>query len=104
MLALLKSRFEQEGFEVVSITAGEALQQPFTDTHPDLIVVGKSLTESEFGGLAHLGTRSVPVILLTGGEPPSGTSGDAPSEIAQLKLPFRPSQLVELARKTIASA
>ena len=103
MLALLKSRFEQEGFEVVSVTVGEALQQPLA-AHPDLIVVGKSLTETEFGSLAHLGARSVPVILLTGGEGLNSLADDAPHEVAQLKLPFRPSQLVELARKTIASA
>lgn len=102
MLALLKGRFEQEGFEVVSIV-GESSRQHVTDHCPDLIVVGKQLTANEFGSLAQTGTRHVPVILLTGGEP-SDLAGDAVQDVAQLKLPFRPSQLVELARKAIASA
>ncbi len=100
MLALLKSRFEQEGFEVVSVAAGEGSVEQFAQHCPDLIVVGKP---NESFGLAHLGAPSVPVILLTGGDP-TGSAGDVVPDIAQLKLPFRPSQLVELARKAIASA
>lgn len=104
MLALLKSRFEQEGFEVVSVDAGENAKQQAAESCPDLIVVGKQLSESEFSALAQLGTRSVPVIVLTAGEPGINLLGSASQDVAQLKLPFRPSQLVELARKAIASA
>ncbi len=117
MLALLKSRFEQEGFEVVSTTTGEGSSEQVSRHSVDLIVVGKQPTET-YGSLTNLGARSVPVILLMGGELTSGeltggelAGGEAAGEfgevvldVAQLKLPFRPSQLVELARKAIASA
>lgn len=106
--ALLTSRFEQEGFEVLPLgfsqVSSEALMQP-----PDLVVFGRGYREddptiSSFQDLMKLGGADlVPIILLTASDTES--LGDAPQKtIAQMKMPFRPSQLLELARKAVASA
>ena len=102
MLSLLRGRFEQEGFEVAAI-AEKGWQQQVSDFPPDLIVLGKRLDEPDLGTLENV--AGVPVILLTAsGEEQFVSVGDTPQEVAQLKMPFRPSQLLELARKTIAPA
>lgn len=104
MLSLLQGRFEQEGFEVVSI-AEDGWRQQISDFPPDLIVLGKRLDSPD---LDVLGGRieGVPVILLTasGEEQEFVSVGDPAQEVAQLRMPFRPSQLLELARRTITPA
>ena len=103
MLSLLRGRFEQEGFEVTSL-AEDGWQQ-VGDASPDLIVLGKRFNDPELGVLGGK-AGGVPVILLTasGEEQVVNVSDPAQQEVAQLKMPFRPSQLLELARKTIAPA
>lgn len=88
ILALLKPRFEREGFEVLTDAS---------DGAADLVIVGKR-SALEGGQLERL---QVPVILLSSSEDPPLDVGEA-EEIAQLKMPFRPSQLVALARQVVA--
>jgi len=104
MLSLLRGRFEQEGFEVASI-AEEGWRQQVSDFPPDLIVLGKGLDEADLGALGGK-VEGVPVILLTASGEEQGlvSVGDLARKVAQLKMPFRPSQLLELARKTITPA
>lgn len=105
--ALLTSRFEQEGFEVLPLglhqVSGEMKLQ-----RPDLIVFGRAYGESDptinsFQDLMNL-EGAVPIILLTTSETESIDMHTQQREIAQLKMPFRPSQLLELARKAVARA
>ena len=104
MLSLLRGRFEQEGFEVASV-AEEGWRQQVSNFPPDLIVLGKRLDEADLGALGGK-VEGVPIIMLTasGEEQELVSVSDASQEVAQLKMPFRPSQLLELARKTIAPA
>ena len=107
--ALLTSRFEQEGFEVLPLglhqVSGEMKLQ-----RPDLIVFGRAYGEGDptinsFQDLMNLeGAGAVPIILLTTSEAESIDMLTQQREIAQLKMPFRPSQLLELARKAVARA
>ena len=106
--ALLTSRFEQEGFEVLPLGLSQVSSEVLTQ-RPDLVVFGRGYSEndstiSSFQDLMKLGgTASVPIILLTASD--TDSLGDVQQKaIAQLKMPFRPSQLLELARKAVASA
>ena len=100
ILSLLQSRFEQEGFEVAAV-AEEGWQQQISDFPPDLIVLGKRFGDAVSNVLGNV--VDVPIILLTAGDEKDVSSPVQP-EIAQLKMPFRPSQLLELAYKTLAPA
>jgi len=106
--ALLTSRFEQEGFEVLPFGLNQVSSEALSLQRPDLVVFGRGYSEtdptiSSFQDLMKLGgTGSVPIILLTASDTES--FGDAQQAIAQIKMPFRPSQLLELARKAVASA
>jgi DNA-binding response OmpR family regulator len=90
LFELLKSKLEQGGFEVV----GEA--QDIGTSTPDLIILGKHVQEQPAFMLPEESTA--PVILLSSG------ASDEQGELSQLKMPFRPSDLVELARKTVATS
>jgi DNA-binding response OmpR family regulator len=88
---LLEKRFLQEGFDVV-------LNRFEEGAPPDLIILGQ-----EVGGANELDRAArvapgVPVIVLTTGE----ASAALPLDAAQLRMPFRPSQLLALARKAVA--
>ena len=106
--ALLKSRFEQEGFEVSSLLAGAAEDGPPSGppgAPPDLIVWGKrqgtaQTLEDFMSGVA----TGVPVILLTSADTLEDAEAVTLHDVARLKMPFRPSHLLELARRAVARA
>ncbi len=79
---LLKGKLEREGFEVFTDEAD-------LTSSPDLIILGQH-HDPDFV----LPEGDTPVILL-------GASDE--SEFAHLKMPFRPNDLVALARRTIAA-
>lgn len=96
---LLERRLRQEGFDVVlgswqddGLLAGEA--------PPDLIVIGQGDEEHLRQVARRGGLGSVPVILLTTSET---AQDDTLPDMAQLKMPFRPSQLIALARKAVSA-
>lgn len=87
MFSTLKRKFELEGFEVLDETSTE---------QPDLIVIGKHENV-----LALPQQSEVPIIMLSNDE--LGTTQSIPS-IAHLKMPFRPSQLMALARQAVTAS
>ena len=105
MLTLLKTRFEQEGFEVVTVRSGEGVTPEVASQRPDLIVLGKGGCEASVPAyLAADVANDVPLILLTASDQVTSPAEEPVRDVAQLKMPFRPSHLVALARKTIAGA
>jgi DNA-binding response OmpR family regulator len=94
LFELLKSKLEQGGFEVLESTDN-------TDTSPDLIIIGKHSPDNPDFALPNEGTT--PVILLSSGDSEDLSDKDL-GELSQLKMPFRPSDLVELARKTVTTS
>jgi DNA-binding response OmpR family regulator len=79
LFSLLKHKLEREGFEVVTGS---------TATLPDLIIV------DECHHLEFTSNCRTPVILLS-------HSDRDEHDLPHLKMPFRPNDLVELARKTV---
>lgn len=107
IVALLKSRFEQEGFEVVSLGEAQVQGQRILEAEPDLIICGRYRSGDEdikaFKDLLAVGgVPAVPVIMLTTSD--GVAADDVETDVAQLKMPFRPSQLLDLARKRVATA
>jgi DNA-binding NtrC family response regulator len=105
ILSLLRPRFELEGFEVATGVSDSYLA---SDSAPeitaDLVVLGKR-GPGETRLLEHLqrsGNPHVPIILLTSSDEPL-LGAETRRDIAQLKMPFRPSQLLELARKAVTN-
>lgn len=80
LFSLLKSKLEREGFEVLTDEPG---------SRPDLVILGQRHHHDPALLL------NTPVILLS--------SSDSPEESAvpHLKMPFRPNDLIALARQTI---
>lgn len=90
LFELLKSKLEREGFEVSG-----AMEPPSANkSSPDLIIVGKHFYDNGAFILPYESTA--PIILI------SSEAKDEQGELPHLKLPFRPSDLVELARKAVA--
>jgi hypothetical protein len=90
LFELLKSKLEREGFEVL----GDMEPPSANPTSPDLIIVGKHHYDTGAFTLPYKNTA--PIILI------SSEADDKQGEWPHLKLPFRPSDLVELARKAVA--
>jgi hypothetical protein len=90
LFELLKSKLEREGFEVI----GDIEQPSANKALPDLIIVGKHHYDDGAFTLPYESTA--PIILI------SSEANDEGGELPHLKLPFRPSDLVELARKAVA--
>ncbi len=99
---LLRERFEREGFTVDVAKEPEAALRLAKRLRPDLIVVSDALADpagvplwQRFERDAKLG--GIPRILLStrGG---ATASADADSRVARLEHPFRPAQLMVLAR------
>lgn len=85
---LLKRKLEQDGFEVCVLGAG----LPIDECHPDLIVTGQPDDTPGTAG-------DVPVIFI------SPRAADASlARAGHLKMPFRPSQLVAMARAATRSS
>jgi hypothetical protein len=86
LFELLKSKLEREGFEVFG---------DMEVASPDLIIVGKHYYDTGAFTLPYESTA--PIILI------SSEAKDKQEKLPHLKMPFRPSDLVELARKTVAT-
>jgi DNA-binding response OmpR family regulator len=83
LFSLLKSKLEREGFEVVTETRG---------CTPDLVILGHHHDHT------FKPDNSTPVILL------SSSDSDKESALPHLKMPFRPNDLIALARQAISVA
>jgi DNA-binding response OmpR family regulator len=90
LFTLFKSRLEREGFEVLTDEAG--LSKAPGAASPDLII----LDQRHYDANVLLPQHGTPVILLSSGDSPEE------SEVPHLKMPFRPNDLVALARRTVA--
>lgn len=103
MLQLLEAKFVQEAFDVIAAGTLDAFRDALAST-PDLVVLEQRLVDEE--GLPLLDVlrrsdrlRAVPLILLTVRD---GAAGDGVAGgDAALSMPFRPKQLVALARDTL---
>jgi DNA-binding response OmpR family regulator len=98
MLQLLEAKFVQEGFDVTSAASPPAFRRALS-VPPDLVVLEQRLVDEE--GRPLLATlrdsdrlSDVPLILLT-------VRDASAAEGAALSMPFRPKQLVALARDTL---
>jgi DNA-binding response OmpR family regulator len=91
LFELLKTKLEREGFEVLT---GSPHPDESSGVSPDLIILDKRHHEDPSFILP--GGSHTPVILL------SSSDTDEESDLPHLKMPFRPNDLVELARKTVA--
>lgn len=105
ILDLLRGKFEQEGFEVLTADRGEEGVAAALAHRPDLIVLDERLQDATGRPLAdrlrdEVPLRDVPLILLTPRTSTGHGTGNG-SVDSVLQLPFRPSQLVALARETI---
>jgi DNA-binding response OmpR family regulator len=98
MLQLLEAKFVQEGFDVTAAADPLAFRRALS-TFPDLVVLEQRLVDED--GRPLLDTlrdsdrlSDVPLILLT-------VRDASAAEGAALSMPFRPKQLVALARDTL---
>jgi DNA-binding response OmpR family regulator len=94
--SVLKRKFELEGFEVVSCTTVTYEALELARHEPDLIVLGQAHAAQNL----QQALPNVPIILIT-------NMADEPepiTEVAQLKMPFRPSDLMAMARKVVPAA
>jgi hypothetical protein len=87
---LLKSKLEREGFEVFADEGSLSSLIPGAALSPDLVILGHHHDPSFI-----LPDRHTPVILL------GHSDSDQESDFPHLKMPFRPNDLVELARRTV---
>lgn len=90
LFELLKSKLEREGFEVF----GDLEPPSANKASPDLIIVGKHYYDTGAFTLPYESTA--PIILI------SSEAKDERETLPHLKMPFRPSDLVELVRKAVA--
>ena len=95
--ALLEKRFTQEGFGVHAASWDQGLEL-LREARPDLVVLGQDEQHSPEAWLEACSPCCPALILLTTGE--SGQES-APGEVARLRMPFRPSDLLALARKAV---
>jgi DNA-binding response OmpR family regulator len=86
---LLTRKLEHEGFRV---TVGSSNDMPFP--YFDLVISGETLKESKLKQWF----KSIPIIRLSHDDKPID------KDIWSLKLPFRPSELLDLARQSLAVA
>jgi len=106
LLELLRKKFEVEGFVVLTANSGRQGIELAKAELPELIVLDERLRDSRGTRLqerfkANRKLQEIPLILLTMRD--SRAAGDAGygAAISQLQLPFRPSQLVALAREAL---
>jgi DNA-binding response OmpR family regulator len=97
--SLLEKRFAQEGFDVLVASWEDSLASAF-ERAADLVVLGQDGEHRLGEWVAAKGPLSVPLIFLATSDSDGAESEAAPA-VAQLKMPFRPSQLVALARKAV---
>ncbi|MEX2542827.1 MAG: response regulator [Trueperaceae bacterium] len=105
MLDLLRSKFELEGFEVLSSVSGDEGVELAENEQPDLIVLDERLQDDSGVAVTERLKESeaaaeIPVILLTPRASEGGGAGkDGASSSVQ--MPFRPSQLMALVRENL---
>lgn len=105
MLELLKSKFELEGFEVLTAESGDEGVALAESEQPDLIVLDERLQDSDGNFVSERLQESeeaadIPVILLTSrASEGGGAKKDGNSQAVQ--MPFRPSQLMALVRENL---
>jgi DNA-binding response OmpR family regulator len=106
ILSLLEARFRREGIDVVTAsTAAEGVQLAL-ERRPDLIILDMRLADEEGASLQAVlrqdtATAAIPIILLsTSTDASDGEADDEEADMltARLRKPFRPSQLLALAR------
>ena len=105
MLELLRSKFELEGFEVLSADSGDEGVSLAESAQPDLIVLDERLQDEEGNFVSERLQASelageIPVILLTSrASEGGGAKKDGNAQAVQ--MPFRPSQLMALVRENL---
>jgi DNA-binding response OmpR family regulator len=106
ILSLLETRFRREGIDVMTAsTAAEGVQLAL-ERRPDLIILDMRLADEEDASLQAVlrqdaATAAIPIILLSASTDASeGEVADNEADMltARLRKPFRPSQLLALAR------
>ena len=103
ILEVLRRKFESEGFDVFSLNTCEAHQEQVLSFKPDLIVLGKAPGEGKHLNVLtqelrlSTGSPDVPIILIT-----TGFEEEHVADVPHLKMPFRPSQLMAMAREAVA--
>ena len=91
---VLKRKFELEGFDVMT--------QSQNTNEADLIVIGKTANVLAGPQLPNETSPNVPIIMLS--DELSLEQQLASSSISHLKMPFRPSQLMAMAREVVRAA
>jgi DNA-binding response OmpR family regulator len=106
MLDLLRSKFELEGFEVLSAVSGHEGLELAEREQPDLIVLDERLQDD--GGVAVAdrlreseAAGEIPVILLTSRASEGGSAAAKEGTASTVQMPFRPSQLLALVRENL---
>ena len=105
MLELLRSKFELEGFEVLSAESGEEGLTLAESEQPDLIVLDERLQDEEGKAVSERLQESelageIPVILLTS-RASDGGGAKKEGNSSTVQMPFRPSQLMALVRENL---
>lgn len=105
MLELLRSKFELEGFEVLSAESGDEGLRLAEREHPDLIVLDERLQDDEGRAVSERLEESdlageIPVILLTS-RASEGGGAKKEGNASSVQMPFRPSQLMALVRENL---
>lgn len=103
MLDLLRSKFELEGFEVLTAVSGDEGVELARREQPDLIVLDERLQDEDGTPVSERLKESeeageIPVILLT---PRASDGGEERKDGSSVQMPFRPSQLLALVRENL---
>jgi DNA-binding response OmpR family regulator len=89
LIDLLKRKLEQEGFRVMVGSSHDIFTQLF-----DLVILGEPLKETK---MKYWFKSNVPMIMLSHRDEMIGK----PKGLSQLKLPFRPSELMEMVHQKV---
>lgn len=105
MVDLLRSKFELEGFEVLSALSGDEGVELAEREQPDLIVLDERLNDDAGTAVSERLRESgeaneIPVILLTSRATEGGGSKKEGNS-STVQIPFRPSQLMALVRENL---
>ncbi|HEX7021277.1 MAG TPA: response regulator [Trueperaceae bacterium] len=106
LLSLLEQKFQRAGFEVATASDSEKGFLAATESGPELIILDLKLSEAADMSLAERlrtdsRTADIPVILLSARAGQEGDEEELEGLMTQLRKPFRPSQLLALAREHI---
>jgi DNA-binding response OmpR family regulator len=101
LLQVLEAKFVQEGFGVATCSEADAVGRAL-ELRPDLVILEQRLVDGLGRPLyerfkAEPSLQAIPIILLTVRD--AGTAAVAGA--AAVAMPFRPKQLIDLARKAL---